>query len=498
MDLTEAQAYQPSQFASQLSRPTMWAGRHRVNAFAHLVLLAFAPAAALLFRSIPHQYAVSITTIGGFLFLPILSIPLSGLPDYTKELAISTALALGVVVSQKKIPRIAKLYWWDALYCAWILALPTSYLLNGYPTYNCASSLFIRVVEWGIPFWIGRSCFQSRESVRTYLQVIVIGGLVYVPLALWEVRMSPQLHTDIYGAFQHSFLQMVRGDSFRPIVFTSHALVTALWFATALTAAAGLRRMRGNTPKWMRNAWWIAPVLGISLLLCRSAGALVLGALAYAALAFRLGRLALAMAIAASITYVVSRIFFDATTAAFVADLLQFLPPERAQSFQYRIDMETQLLERAWGQPLIGWCNEGFKSISTTSWDGFEVQAKIVSDSLWIIVFGTSGFLGLIPLYGTLLASSTRGLLQKMTRGVSEAQVLSTIAAIIMINSVPNGHVGPVAIMTVAAALGVRANTVPKHLTTSRSPDAAHKLIEPRGPSKNSIQTLDRSNNANS
>ncbi len=467
-----------------------------MNIFAHLVLLAFAPAAALLFRLIPHQYAVSITTIGGFLFLPILRIPLSGLPDYTKQTAISAALTLGVVVCQKRIPRIAKFYWWDALYCAWILSLPISYLLNGYPTYSFASSLFIRTIEWGVPFWIGRSCFQSPASARAYLQVIVVGGLVYVPLALWEMRMSPQLHTNIYGAFQHSFAQMVRGSGFRPIVFTEHALVTALWFATALTAASGLRRMRDNTPEWMRNAWWIAPALGISLLLCKSAGALVLGTVGYAALAFRLGRLALAMTIAAAIAYVFCRIFFDATTVAFVAELMQFLPPERAESFQYRIDMEIQLLERAWGQPIIGWCNEGFKSISTTTYDGFEAQAKIVSDSLWIIVFGTSGFLGLIPLYWTLLASSTRGLLQQLTKGVSEVQVLSTIAAMIMVNSIPNGHVGPVAIMTVAAALGVRANTAPTRSGTSLNQDAAHKFIEPRGRNKSSTQTLDRSDDS--
>lgn len=172
-----------------------------MNTFAHLVLLIFAPAAALLFRRLPLQQAVSITTIGGFLFLPILKIPLSGLPDYTKPVAISTALILGAVVCPTRIPRITKLYWWDAMYCAWILSLPISYLLNGFPIYSFASSLLIRVIEWGIPFWIGRSCFQSRESARTFLQLIVIGGLIYVPLAIWEVRMSPQLHTNIYAHF---------------------------------------------------------------------------------------------------------------------------------------------------------------------------------------------------------------------------------------------------------------------------------------------------------
>lgn len=418
------------------------------------------------------------------MFLPILKIPLSGLPDYTKPVAISTALILGAVVCPTRIPRITKLYWWDAMYCAWILSLPISYLLNGFPIYSFASSLLIRVIEWGIPFWIGRSCFQSRESARTFLQLIVIGGLIYVPLAIWEVRMSPQLHTNIYGAFQHSFVQMIRGDSFRPIVFTEYGLVTALWFATTMTAATGLRRMRGDVPKWMRNAWWIAPSLGFSLLLCKSIGAIALGIIAYAAIASRLGRLVLAMTIATSILYVVFRIFFDTATAESVAELLQYLPTERAASFQFRIDMETKLLQRAWGQPLVGWCNEGFRAISGIGRDGFEAQANIVSDSLWIIVFGTTGFLGLIPLYLTLLASATRGLRQKMTQGVSEVQVLSTIAAIIMINSIPNGHVGPVAIMTVAAVLGVRTNATLRHRTTNRSGNAPQHYIEPRVPSK--------------
>ena len=277
---------------------------------------------------------------------------------------------------------------------------------------------------------------------------------------------------------------MIRGDSFRPIVFTEYGLVTALWFATTMTAATGLRRMRGDVPKWMRNAWWIAPSLGFSLLLCKSTGAIALGIIAYAAIASRLGRLVLAMTIATSILYVVFRIFFDTATAESVAELLQYLPTERAASFQFRIDMETKLLQRAWGQPLVGWCNEGFRAISGIGRDGFEAQANIVSDSLWIIVFGTTGFLGLIPLYLTLLASATRGLRQKMTQGVSEVQVLSTIAAIIMINSIPNGHLGPVAIMTVAAVLGVRTNATLRHRTTNRSGNAPQHYIEPRVPSK--------------
>ena len=34
---------------------------------------------------------------------------------------------------------------------------------------------------------------------------IIIGGLVYIPLCWWEIRMSPQLHWQIYGVTFNSF-----------------------------------------------------------------------------------------------------------------------------------------------------------------------------------------------------------------------------------------------------------------------------------------------------
>ena len=62
--------------------------------------------------------------------------------------------------------------------------------------------------------------------------------------ALFEVRFSPQLNIWIYGFFQHDFQQMIRGGSFRPIVFLPHGLWVALFFLSTLVAAAALLHRR--------------------------------------------------------------------------------------------------------------------------------------------------------------------------------------------------------------------------------------------------------------
>lgn len=54
---------------------------------------------------------------------------------------------------------------------------------------------------------------------------LVIAGLIYTVPMLYEIRMSPQLHTIFYGYFPHSFGQQARGGGFRPVVFMGHGLL---------------------------------------------------------------------------------------------------------------------------------------------------------------------------------------------------------------------------------------------------------------------------------
>ena len=444
-----------------------------MNSFAYIVLIAFAPMASLLFVYCSVQHAVLASVVGGFLFLPILEIPLPGLPDYSKFTAISLALILGPLVSGRRLPRIQQIRWWDIAYCLWLIAMPVSYLANGYPLYNALSAIFKTVIFWGVPYWAGRCCFQSPASVRLLLQAIVIGGLINVPLALWEIRMSPQLHTTLYGAFQHSFGQMMRNGGFRPIVFTDHALVLALWFGVTLTAAIALRQAKKLAPEWIQRAWWLLPCFIIMVPLCKSLGAICLSFAAAMTMAFRPFRLATTALLIAAFTYVGARILFDGLTYQVVQQVLEYLPPDRAHSFTFRMDNESLLLAHAWNQPFLGWVNEGFRGVLENGTLVSDDSRKIVSDSLWIIAFGTSGLLGLVSLYSVLFASATRFLWDASVRNLAESKVLGTIVAILLLDTVANGWFGPVATLCTGAALsvhtsqktGIQPTSSPQHLT---------------------------------
>jgi hypothetical protein len=105
---------------------------------------------------------------------------------------------------------------------------------------------------------------------------MVVGGLLYLPLCLFEMQMSPRLHSIVYGYHQHSFGQHIRGDGYRPKVFMQHGLATALWMATASLVGVwlwmtGAVRKLSNIPMA-----YLVPSLIVTTAMCRSVGALVL------------------------------------------------------------------------------------------------------------------------------------------------------------------------------------------------------------------------------
>src|SRR5262249_42632755 len=83
--------------------------------------------------------------------------------------------------------------------------------------YDALSSTIAQFIFF-MPFLLGRHILTSAAHNKDVLRVLVIAGLAYSLPMLFEVRMSPQLHTWIYGYFPHSFGQQVRGGGFRPVV----------------------------------------------------------------------------------------------------------------------------------------------------------------------------------------------------------------------------------------------------------------------------------------
>jgi len=260
--------------------------------------------------------------------------------------------------------------------------------------------------------------------------------------------MSPQLHTQLYGFFQHEFAQMVRSDGYRPIVFTEHGLVVALWMAMASIAAAGSWRRMGVDRLSGIQLPWILVTLLVTLVLCKSLGAISIGALAVTAVAARRAGWIMPAMLTVGALYLLGRIFLPEAIYPVLVELSTYVPTERAQSAMFRVDNEQLLLARTWEQPFLGWVNEGLLQRGPDLETG-EAAPALVVDSIWMIAFGTSGLVGLGSLYGLFFLASLQPWLRRGTpRNASdEVLIVATIVGVNLLDSLANGTVIPCVIL---------------------------------------------------
>ena len=107
----------------------------------------------------------------------------------------------------------------------------------------------------------------------------MISGLVYSFPMLFEIRFSPQLHYWVYGFYSSEFIQEIRGGGFSASGLYGSWACSGFFLMTTVISAAALWRTRSETGLPLKSAP-IAGYLGVVLLLCKSLGAALYGALA--------------------------------------------------------------------------------------------------------------------------------------------------------------------------------------------------------------------------
>jgi hypothetical protein len=385
-----------------------------------VLIVAWLPVAHLLFRRLPGPVAALAVVILGQLFLPeILSeasetggpapLPLP-IFKFTKANTIGYALLVGSISADWRRWRTVTPRWYDLPMVAMCLSPLVSSVVNsdgpagGF--YTGGNLLLSQVMSWGVPYWCGRLYLGDLAGLQAAAAAIVLGGVIYAPLCLFELRFSPQLHNWVYGYFQHEFIQTVRGESFRPMVFMEHGLMVGLWMAVAALTAFWLWheqtfRVVGLHPRWPAlGLGWIALGLAGVAALLHSAGAVVLGAAGAAALVIaKRYRTAVPLMILILLppVYVAAR-YTEAWDGQDLVALVRDWSPERAQSLDFRFKNEYKLLHRAKEQPIFGWGDSG----AARRIEG-ETQTKVVTDSLWIIALGNRGLFGLVALLAVLM-----------------------------------------------------------------------------------------------
>lgn len=421
-----------------------------------------------LFTVMPARRAVIAAFLFAWLFLPVAAYEIPGLPNYTKTSATSYAVVLGVLLFDSARLTRFRPSWIDLPLVIWCVTPLATSVLNGLGAYDGVTSVAGEIVAWGIPWFIGRLYFGDLDGLRELAIGVFVGGLIYVPLCLYEIRMSPQLHDMVYGYHQHSFGQTKRFGGWRPVVFMQHGLAVGFWMTSA--SLAGVWLWRSGVLRHVRGVSMsvLVPALLVTTILCKSTGALAellmgLGALTSSAvLKLRWPVVCLALAPAA---YCAAR-STGMWTAMSLVSAAEMIDEDRAASLRFRLENESILAEKARQKIAFGWGRWGRNRVYDDRGNDLSV-----TDGLWIIVFGQNGLFGLVTL-GALLLTPPLMVFWKIGNGANLAKpefaapaVLAVVVVLYAIDCLFNAMVNPVYMLCAGALVGV-----PQGWETRRSP----------------------------
>lgn len=421
-----------------------------------LVIYGWFALAPFLFAWLPARRAVIAGYVLAWLFLPIAVLD-TPFVDIDKYVAASIGVLAGVFLLAKRRAIQQRMSVWDLPIVIWCMCPIATSLENDLGLYDGLSASAHRILMWGVPYVLARIYLGDARGVRDVAVGIFIGGLIYVPLCLWEIRMSPQLHMRLYGYHQHSFLQTMRTvGGYRPMVFMHHGLMVGMWMAAASLVGIALWKSGALRRFWRWRIQWPVLALVVTTILCQSVGALVLlafGVLLYFGLR-RFGRLGIAALMVLPVVYCGVRV-----TGHWDGDLLvsvtKNFSEERASSLQYRLEQEEFLSQRAWERPILGWggFNRAFPPPNASD------VRPAVSDSLWIVVFGMNGFVGLLSVMSTILAPILALAGRWRPRAWTSAELapagaLALVLGIYLMDGMVNMMINPVFMLAAGAVTG--------------------------------------------
>jgi len=319
---------------------------------------------------------------------------------------------------------------------SWLFYGPKT--LQGLTTWDAISETGADVLTFGLPFFLGRALFWSRSDLIDLMKVLAIAGLVYAPLVLFEIRMSPMLNVWVYGFHQHSWAQVHRFGGFRPLVFMHHGLALSVFVLITAIAATTLARIR--QPLLGFPSGVPAGFLAILLLLCRSLGSIAYGIAVLPLVAFAKPRWQLRAAVALSLCVLLYPAMRTAKVfpTERILTAASWISPERAASLETRFQSEDLLAEKAAQRIGFGWGPKGRNIVYDDRGRG-----TVITDGFWIIILGQKGLVGFYLTFGLLLLPVflARNRLSRIAKREDRLLVsgLALLAVVYVVDLVPNG-----------------------------------------------------------
>lgn len=450
------------------------------NAFAFLMLSVWPLVVIAMFRRMAVERALIWSILGGYLILPpVVAIDLPGLPPLDKHTVPALAAAFCLFVRGRRVRLLPATAPGKILVLTLLLAPigtvltnrePILFAIGGLPGLRPWDILSSGIYQFMmlLPFLIARDVLATPAAHREIVRALVLGALIYSIPMLYEVRMSPQLNTKIYGFFQHGFAQTYRFGGFRPIVFLQHPLWIAFFTVTALAAAAAA--LRAAAPQQKSRYLLAILYLSVMLVFCRSLGPIVHAAAMLPLVLF--ARQRTQMRIAALLAVLV--LAYPALRGADLVPVKTMLEQaeridgQRMQSLQYRFDNEEALLEHAREKPLFGWGPYNRNMIH----DEETGRSVSVTDGRWIIVIGIGGWFAYIAEFGLLALPLL--MLRRRARSlpdIDEVPYLGGLALILafnMVDLIPNATLIPMTWLISGALLGYAEKLAPVRARSAR------------------------------
>ncbi len=425
-----------------------------------LALVLWLPVVFYLFEKYPTQKAVVFSFVSAWLFLPPTIIILPGVPDWSKMSATVVSVMLCAWLKQSQRFFALQFRWFDLPILVFCTCPFLSSITSGQGAYDGVSAVLEEIFRWGLPYLIGRAYLADAEGNRQLCLGIAVGGMLYVPLCLFEIRMSPVLRQMVYGIGGTSVDFGFRYGGYRPVVFLSTGLELGWWMCCAslaayqLWASGAVKRLFGYPMTVLTSI-----VVFVSFA-CKATGALiqlVLGlALIVSGKRFNSAVLVWALMIVGPL-YCVTR-----TTGIFngqqvVPVISSIFGPDRAESVEYRFIQEEILMSSALQRPVFGWARAG--GFNPPGPDG----KTAVTDGLWIIVLGWMGWVGLAALNAMLLVPTALFIQRFRPKTWQDPEVASitTLAIILplfMLDNLSNAMLNPI----YAIAMGSVSGYLPK------------------------------------
>jgi len=255
-----------------------------------VILLVWIPVGAFFFRCYSVRIAILANFLGGWAILPganyqvtadafpywILGVCLPSNYFLTKATATALAALAGILLFQSADLKKFKPGFCDlpmALWCCVPFLSATAHWSTIPEALNGAA---YQTVAWGVPWFLGRIYFSNDDSLLLAAKACIIAGICYVPICLFEICSGPQLYAFFYGYQPYRWVGAARYVGFRPVGFLEDGNQLGIWMAAATLLAVFLFLHRLATRILGLPIGWIAVGLAGVTLLCQSAGSILL------------------------------------------------------------------------------------------------------------------------------------------------------------------------------------------------------------------------------